>query len=236
MKKAIFLLLTSGLLAAQTSDLLSNNWYISKIVTSTGQTTNTPFMDSSLSASTFSSAGGTSYVFNSSYYNTSFMTFGIMAGSTNFIKTAGTCTLAYYDGGNAVAVRNYDQKNCDIYGNGAYASVYNYQITTTGNVKTLAITDPSGNKVYYNNTSQLSTKENEVAKKVFVAYPNPVKDILNIENIERNLPVKIYDISGKLVLETKSNDQKIKIETSSLQKGQYILVVENYNPYKFTKE
>lgn len=236
MKKTLFLLLTSGLLAAQTSDLLSNNWYISKMVTSTGQTTNTPFIDSGVPASTFNSAGGTSYVFNSRYYNTSLMAFGIMPGTTNLIKTASTCTLAVYDGGNAIATRNYDQRNCNIYGNGAYSSIYSYQITTNGNLKTLAITDPSGNKVYYNNTSQLSTKESEAEKKSFIAYPNPVKDLLNIENIERNLTIKMYDMSGKLILETKSNDQKVKIETSSLQKGKYIIVVENYAPYKFTKE
>lgn len=236
MKKALFLLLTSGLLAAQTSELLSNNWYISKMVTSTGQTTNTPFMDNSIPASTFTSAGGTSYVFSSRYYNTAGLAFGIMPGTTNLIKTASSCTLLYYNGGNAVSARNYDQKNCDVYINGAYASVYSYQITTNGNLKTLAITDPSGNKVYYNNTSQLGTKESEAAKKVFVAYPNPVKDVLNIENIERNLPVKIYDMSGKLIFETKTDDKKVKIETSNLQNGQYILVIENYNPYKFTKE
>ncbi|MFP3590588.1 T9SS type A sorting domain-containing protein [Chryseobacterium sp. SIMBA_038] len=236
MKKTLFLLLTSGLLAAQTSELLSNNWYISKMVTSTGQTTNTPFIDYGVPASTFNSAGGTSYVFNSKYYNTSIMSFGIMPGTTNLIKTASTCTLAVYDGGNAIAARNYDLRNCNIYGNGAYASVYSYQITTNGNLKTLAITDPSGNIVYYNNTSQLGTKESEAAKKVFTAYPNPVKDVLNIENIERNLPVKIYDMSGKLVFETKTDDKKVKIETSNLQNGQYILAIENYAPYKFTKE
>jgi hypothetical protein len=63
----------------------------------------------------------------------------------------------------------------------------------------LVITDPSGNKVYYNNSLQLSTKENEITKKAFTIYPNPVKEDLHIEN----LSLKIYDLSGKLVYETK---------------------------------
>ena len=59
------------------------------------------------------------------------------------------------------------RKNCDIYGLGAYASIYSYQITTNGIVKTLVITDPSGNKIYYNNTDQLSTKETAAVTKTF---------------------------------------------------------------------
>ncbi|WP_431609432.1 T9SS type A sorting domain-containing protein [Chryseobacterium sp. 'Rf worker isolate 10'] len=236
MKKMLFLLAGSLLTAQQTSELLSNTWYISKMVTSSGQTTNTPLIDNGIPATTFNSAGGTSYVINSKYYNTSMMGFGVMPGGNNLIKTSSSCTLLFYNGGNAAPVRAYDQKNCDIYGLGAYASIYSYQITTSGNVKTLVMTDPSGNKIYYNNTSQLSTKETEAVKKTFKTYPNPVKEVLNIENIEKNLSLKIFDLSGKLVLETKTNDSKISIDTKSLQKGQYIVSVENYKPYPFIKE
>lgn len=222
--------------AQQTSELLSNSWYISKMVTSSGQTTNTPLIDNGVPATTFNSAGGTSYVINSRYYNTSMMSFGVMPGGNNLIKTASSCTLLFYNGGNAAPVRAYDQKNCDAYVLGAYGSIYSYQITINGNVKTLVITDPSGNKIYYNNTSQLSTKETEAAKKTFKTYPNPVKEVLNIENIEKNLLLKIFDLSGKLVLETKTNDSKISIDTSNLPKGQYVVSIENYKSYPFIKE
>lgn len=222
--------------AQQTAELLSNNWYISKMVTSSGQTTNTPLIDNGVPATTFNSAGGTSYVINSRYYNTSMMSFGVMPGSNNLIKTASSCTLLFYNGGNAGPVRAYDQKNCDTFVLGAYASIYSYQIITNGNVKTLIITDPSGNKVYYNNTAQLDTKETEAVKKTFKTYPNPVKEVLNIENIEKNLSLKIFDLSGKLVLETTTSGSKISIDTSSLQKGQYIISVENYKSYPFIKE
>lgn len=236
MKKIILLLAGSLLTAQQTSELLSNSWYISKMVTSSGQTTNTPLIDNGVPATTFNSAGGTSYVINSRYYNTSIMGFGVMPGSNNLIKTSSSCTLLFYNGGNAAPVRAYDQKNCDIYGLGAYASIYSYQITTNGNVKTLVMTDPSGNKIYYNNTAQLSTKETEAATKIFQAYPNPVKEVLHLENIEKDLPLKIYDLSGKLIFETRTNRSKTSINTSSLQKGQYIVSVENYKSYPFIKE
>nr|WP_315027807.1 T9SS type A sorting domain-containing protein [uncultured Chryseobacterium sp.] len=236
MKKILFLLVSGLLSAQQTSELLANNWYISKMVTSSGQTTNTPLIDNGVPATTISSAGGTSYVINSKYYNTATMLFSIMPGSNNLIKTAQSFTSSFYSGGNAGPVRNYDQKNIDIYINGAYASLYNYQITTNGSLKTLVITDPSGNKIYYNNSANLSTKEVEAVKKTFKAYPNPVKEVLTIENVERNLPLKIYDMSGKLVFEARTNDRKISVDTNSFQKGQYILVVDNYQSFPFTKE
>ncbi|WP_433629271.1 T9SS type A sorting domain-containing protein [Chryseobacterium cucumeris] len=236
MKKILFLLAGGLLTAQQTSELISNNWYISKMVTSSGQTTNTPLIDNGVPATTFNSAGGTSYVINSRYYNTSMMGFGIMPGSNNLIKTSSACTLLFYNGGNAAPVRAYDQKNCDIYGLGAYASIYSYQITTNGIVKTLVITDPSGNKIYYNNTDQLSTKETAAVSKMFKAYPNPAKEVLHLENIEKNLPLKIYDLSGKLVFETTTNSNKTSVDTSNLQKGQYIVTIENYKSYPFVKE
>ncbi|WP_288374840.1 T9SS type A sorting domain-containing protein [uncultured Chryseobacterium sp.] len=236
MKKILFLLAGSLLTAQQTSELLSNTWYISKMVTSSGQTTDTPFIDNGVPGTTFNSAGGTSYVINSKYYNTSMMGFGVMPGSNNLIKTSSSCTLLFYNGGNAAPVRAYDQKNCDIYGLGPYASIYSYQITTNGNVKTLIVTDPSGNKIYYNNTNQLSTKEVSTATKTFKTYPNPVKEVLNIENIEKNLSLKIYDLSGKLVFETITNSSKISIDTSSLPKGQYVVMIKNYKSNSFIKE
>ncbi|MDR4892456.1 MULTISPECIES: T9SS type A sorting domain-containing protein [unclassified Chryseobacterium] len=236
MKKILLLLASSLLTAQQTSELLSNNWYISKMVTSGGQTTNTPVIDNGVPATTFNSAGGTSYVINSRYYNISMMSFGVIPGGNNLIKTASSCTLLFYNGGNAAPVRAYDQKNCDAYVLGAYGSIYSYQITNNGNIKTLTITDPSGNKIYYNNTPQLSTKEVQAAAKTFKAYPNPVKEVLHLENIERNLPLKIYDLSGKLVFETTTHSDKTSIDTSSLQKGQYMITIENYKSYPFVKE
>ncbi|SHM29211.1 T9SS type A sorting domain-containing protein [Chryseobacterium polytrichastri] len=234
MKKAFVLLLTSGLLAAQTSDLLSTNWYISKIVVN-GQSTNSPVMDTSFSASTFNTAGTNGYVFTSRYYNSSPVSLEFIPNNNVFIKAGSGCTLWYYNGGNAINVNPYDQKNCDFYVNTPSNTQYNYQITNSGSGKTLIITDPSGNQIHYNSFF-LNTHETNESKKLFKAYPNPAKESLTIENIDKNLSIKVYDLSGKLILETKSNDQKVKIETISLQKGQYIVAVENYAPYKFTKE
>ena len=52
-------------------------------------------------------------------------------------------------------------------------------------------------------------------------YPNPATDNIYISNIkERSVIVKIYDVSGRLVLETKASDKE-HINISTLAKGMY---------------
>lgn len=72
-------------------------------------------------------------------------------------------------------------------------TVFNYQIINNGSSKILAITNATtGNTIYYNN-SILGTKENAL-KKTFKIYPNPTTDFLIVENVDKNLKLKIYDL------------------------------------------
>jgi hypothetical protein len=56
-------------------------------------------------------------------------------------------------------------------------------------------------------------------------YPNPVKDLLFMQNCDPNSRVKIFDINGKLVTNNYLSNHQIDI--SYLSKGQYIILVEN---------
>lgn len=237
MKKALFLLLAGGLLSAQTSELLSYDWFMTKMVTNAGQTTMAPTKDGGIPASNFAANGGTSFTFSSRYYNTSLLGFNTMPGSTYITKASGGCTLLVYNGTNASAVANYDQQNCDLYLNGTTGAFYHYEILTDGNAKTLIMTAPLGDKFYYDGVLKvvLGTSETEAKKKTLSVYPNPVKDELTIDHVTKNLPVKIYDLSGKLVSETKTTDGKTKINTNDLSKGQYILSIDTYKGHSFIK-
>ena len=73
--------------------------------------------------------------------------------------------------------------------------------------------------------------------KTVVVYPNPVKDILNLQlnNFSTMQSVKIYDLQGKIILEDKNNI----INVSNLAKGLYIVKVETEErefSKKFIKE
>lgn len=63
-----------------------------------------------------------------------------------------------------------------------------------------------------------------------------MKDFLTVENIDKNLNLKIYEMSGKLVYETLTNDKILRIDVSHFQKGQYMLMIENFKPEFFIKD
>lgn len=198
------------------------------------QTTISPLMQVSIGPSTFIS-NGSSYNFNSSYYNSAGSTITFNTVTDSFTRQGGGCTLLVYNGTNAAAAQAYDQKNCDFYINTASGAIFNYQIINNGTSKTLIITNPAnGNKIYYNN-SFLETKDT-ISKKSFKIYPNPAKDFLVIENIEKNLNLKIYETSGKLIYETLTSDKSVRIDVTQFQKGQYILMIENYKTEFFIKD
>ncbi|MGH2667046.1 FG-GAP-like repeat-containing protein [Flavobacterium sp.] len=63
----------------------------------------------------------------------------------------------------------------------------------------------------------------------FAVYPNPVKDILNIKVKNGNSiqMVQLFDLNGKMVLDTKVKDDAISVH--SLSKGTYLLLLRDEN-------
>lgn len=58
-------------------------------------------------------------------------------------------------------------------------------------------------------------------------YPNPATDILNIQSVEENLPVHIFDVLGREVITTKlSSTGTVTINVSALPRGIYIVRLE----------
>lgn len=238
-KTLLFLTFLSNFISAQNAELFSNSWYISQIVTN-GQTTTAPlFGNNNVSASTFSQSGS-EYVFNSKYFNTAVANITFSPTLNSFTKNDSICTLADYWGTNMTAVQGYDQKNCDFYvGNPSIpvptGTQYNYQIINNGTSKKLIVTNSvTGNQIFYNNFL-LGTKENSL-KKTFRMYPNPSSDFLMIEDLEKNLKVKIYDLSGKLLYETLSSGKILKVDITHFSKAQYILMIESFKPEFFIKD
>lgn len=79
----------------------------------------------------------------------------------------------------------------------------------------------------------LATKESSTAKLSF--YPNPTKDVLNIDNTIDIENVNIYDLSGKKVLTQNFNSKKVSVNVSSLAKGTYMVRVASKNSAKTIK-
>ncbi|MBP2619166.1 zinc-dependent metalloprotease [Chryseobacterium jejuense] len=76
-------------------------------------------------------------------------------------------------------------------------------------------------------TSELSTAENQTAGSTEIKlYPNPVKDILTLSNT-RSERFKIYDMSGKLVIEGFLQNGTVNV--SNLVKGNYVIQIEKFS-------
>jgi hypothetical protein len=235
MKKTLFFLLFGGFFFAQNAELFNNDWYISQMTINT-QTTISPVMEVSIGASKFVNPGS-GYSFSSAYYNTAVSNITFSTTTDSFTRQGGGCTLAMYNGTNAAAAQDYDQKNCDFFFNPVSGTIFNYQIVNNGGAsKTLIITNSTTNdKIFYNNAAFLGAQGNNL-QKAFSIYPIPVKEVLTIENIENNLSVKVFNMLGQLVYEGKSADKKVKIDTQNLAVGQYILIINGKKPYQFIKE
>lgn len=73
------------------------------------------------------------------------------------------------------------------------------------------------------------------AKNTIQFHPNPVIDVLNISTLSDIETIKIYDLTGRLVLQY----QNTSVDVSTLPNGHYIAVVETIkgeiHPHKFIK-
>ena len=80
---------------------------------------------------------------------------------------------------------------------------------------------------------ELSTQENSFSKLSF--YPNPTKNILNIENQMDIDHVDVYDFSGKKVASQTFGSKKIALDIATLPKGSYMARVTSKSGYKTIK-
>lgn len=81
----------------------------------------------------------------------------------------------------------------------------------------------------------------DIIKKELKVYPNPVENQLTIE-LPANQPTakySIYDITGKLIIQSSTNQTKTKVDVSTLYTGMYLLKLEVGSESlmtKFTKQ
>lgn len=70
-------------------------------------------------------------------------------------------------------------------------------------------------------------------------YPNPIKDVLNIENKTKMTEINIYDLLGRLHQQEKVNTENVSIRAKNLPPGNYILKIKERaveKTYKIIKE
>ena len=104
-----------------------------------------------------------------------------------------------------------------------------YRVTMTNESVVSNGTTKASVKASYTKTS--TTAINDLSSKNLKIYPNPTKNIINIETENSTMPiVKIISIQGNIILQTQSNN----IDLSPYEKGIYLLQV-NGKTFKVTK-
>lgn len=81
----------------------------------------------------------------------------------------------------------------------------------------------------------LSTTENSVKNEISI-YPNPASDFIYVKNLKGLNSYKIFDLSGRIILQNILNEEKIDVQ--SLSKGNYIVQIiakEKTLNFKFIK-
>jgi len=84
-----------------------------------------------------------------------------------------------------------------------------------------------------NNSAQLSNEEFNV--NILRAYPNPIKDLLNISYDKEISSLSIYDLLGQEVLSIAINDNESAVNISNLASGTYLVKVTSNNEVKTFK-
>ena len=76
---------------------------------------------------------------------------------------------------------------------------------------------------------------NDFEANSFRFYPNPVKDVLNINTVSIVDVITVYDVLGKVVLQANPDTISPSIEMSALSSGAYLVQVTIGNASKTVK-
>lgn len=79
----------------------------------------------------------------------------------------------------------------------------------------------------------LSTKQSNLDSKTISISNSKTK--LIVSKIENNLTVKVYNLSGQLILTKKLSTNENSIDISSFNEGVYLLKTDNNQVFKFIK-
>ena len=108
----------------------------------------------------------------------------------------------------------------------ALASVHRINVIADASSASMTIVDNDGNqfagyvKILF---AESSTDVEELDITSVYIYPNPVVNTLNIQGVDENTALEVYNLTGKSVLKDKGTE----LDVTSLVQGSYILRINN---------
>ena len=90
-------------------------------------------------------------------------------------------------------------------------------------------------EVYWYNDTPLAIEEQLIRIKTVRFYPNPVSDVMYIDNEVGMQELKIINLLGQTVIQMQlDNRRSYRLNTGSLERGVYIIYVSGDKGYKGT--
>ena len=108
---------------------------------------------------------------------------------------------------------------------------YTYTVSATGYNDETGTVVVSGAEQTVNVTMTIISGIINISDDIFIVYPNPAKEIINIElqNTTDNFRLEIRNIKGEMIITKSSLKNKTAIDISQLNAGIYLLVIKNNN-------
>ena len=109
-----------------------------------------------------------------------------------------------------------------------------FSVTPVANTTEL----PTGIKVYssYSQAVDYPTGIEDVLDKELSIYPNPVEDLLHLDNLKQVKRISLYSIAGKSILYKEAPDSNEVLNLSHLNKGIYLITFELEDGTKLTRK
>lgn len=171
---------------------------------------------------------------SSSFYNSSVGAYTFGENNADYFTLSDmVSTLAVYYGENEQAVQNFDGMATDFYMYFAPTDKFHFDYQETSTGKTLVVTNPAGNKIFY---SDALLAANETSKTKISVYPNPASDFVIIENLKTNSIIEVIDNSGKLLKTISNKSSREEIDIKRLTPGIYYLKTNGKNIQKIIKK
>ena len=79
----------------------------------------------------------------------------------------------------------------------------------------------------FNVYGTILTGEKELNRSELRIYPNPASEYINIDNLNTNSDISVFNIDGKIIHSTISNSSNITIPVNNLNKGLYFVRIKN---------
>ena len=220
MKKICYLIILFCVfqMEAQDPELLTNNWYLEKLIINS--------IDFFPPNSNCSSIG--ELIFNNNQFQVNHpcceeeCVTSINYDSSVSFDLSGTIACLIDSGCPSQDIRDYTNLHLDNYFDNfiGFYNPYSYEIISAGDNLQLTITNGNGDAAVYNNVLLNAPQFDESSISL---YPNPVKDLLYVENNQPIQQLLFYNALGQQVLSVQAPEGSVSV--GSLAKGLYFVEV-----------